>query len=112
MTIAECITNATTLLKEKEIESARLDTLILLEKITGKDRSWLLANPGLPINLRQEQELIKLLNQRMTNYPIAYILKRVEFYGYQFVVNDKVLVPRPESESIINLLLELFKPGS
>lgn len=87
------------------IDSARLDCLILLEDATTKDRSWLLAHPEHRLAADLVDSLDKKIKQRAEHKPLAYIRGYVEFYGRQFAVNEHVLVPRPESESII----ELFK---
>lgn len=88
------------------IESARLDCLVLLEDVTGKNRAHLLAHPELELSAEQERNLGVLLNRRTKHEPLAYIRGTAEFYGHVFAINDRVLVPRPESEDIINLLSE------
>jgi release factor glutamine methyltransferase len=104
MTIDEYITSATTALKQADIESARLDALILLEDATGRDRALLIAHPNDEIDHSTEVELNKKIIQRTTHFPLAYIRGKAMFYGREFVVNKHVLVPRPESEAIIDLL--------
>ncbi len=94
------------------IESARLDSLILLEDESGKDRAWLLAHPELELSEVQVVELNKKVTRRAGHIPLAYIRGHVEFYGRQFIVNEHVLVPRPESETMIGLLLSLTAPNS
>ena len=87
------------------ISSARLDTLILLEDILHKDRAWILAHPEHEISTNQFRKLDRRLERRQKHVPLAYIRGFTEFYGRQFKVNRHVLEPRPESETMIELLL-------
>lgn len=86
------------------VESARLDALILLEDVTGKNRTHLLAHPELGLTDEQQKRLDEMAMRRLTHEPLAYIRGKVEFYGREFIVNKHVLVPRPESESMIDTL--------
>jgi len=97
---------ATDSLKAAGVETARLDALILLSDITGKDRTHLLAHPELELTIEQENALSEMLSRRERHEPLAYIRGKVEFYGHKFAVNEHVLVPRPESENMIELLTE------
>lgn len=103
-TIDNWLTEATRELIKHDIESARLDVLLLLSDLLGRDKSWLLAHPEEPLS----DELIAILNkkiiQRKQGLPLAYIRGFVEFYGRKFTVNERVLVPRPESEAIIECI--------
>ena len=89
------------------ISSARLDALVLLEHITGSERSILLAHDDNELTPEERTQADQLVKRRAQHEPIAYILGQKEFYGRMFSVNSTVLVPRPESEDIISLLLEL-----
>lgn len=93
------------------IGSARLDALILLEDELGKDRSWILAHPETALQGQTLQRLNKLLGRRVRHEPMAYIRGFSEFYGRRFFVNKNVLEPRPESETMIECLLELNLPS-
>jgi len=98
------------LLKAYGVETARLDALVLLSDVTGRNRAHLLAHPELEITAEQQNSLQKLLKRRLQHEPLAYIRGKVEFYGREFYINESVLTPRPESESIISLLKTCF-PG-
>jgi release factor glutamine methyltransferase len=89
------------------IGTARLDALVLLEDAMGKDRAWLLANPEAKIEAAKLAKLTKLLNQRAQHTPLAYVRGMTEFYGRNFVITPAVLEPRPESETMIDLLKQL-----
>src|SRR4051794_37561413 len=86
------------------ISTARLDCLVLLEDETGKDRAWLLAHPEYELQGSDLNILNTKIIQRMQHVPLAYIRGRSEFYGRDFMVNAHTLVPRPETEGMIELL--------
>jgi methylase of polypeptide subunit release factors len=86
------------------ISTARLDCLVLLEDETGKDRAWLLAHPEYELQGSDLNILNTKIIQRMQHVPLAYIRGRSEFYGREFMVNAHTLVPRPETEGMIELL--------
>lgn len=110
MTIEDFITNTTKTLKTASVESARLDCLVLLEDAFGRDRAYLLAHPKTEIPPTTEVELNTKVAQRARHIPLAYIRGHAQFFGYNFEVNEHVLVPRPESEAIIMLLKTLPLP--
>jgi release factor glutamine methyltransferase len=109
MLIDEWLTQATRTLESAGIGTARLDALILLEDATGYTRAHLLAHPEIPLQGRVLRILNEQIERRMSHEPLAYIRGKVEFYGREFVINSKVLVPRPESETMIELLVSLCK---
>lgn len=101
------LVKATKQLEQAGIGTARLDALVLLEDITGVDRAKLLAEPGLEISASQAKKLKNLFSQRAQHIPLAYIRGITEFYGREFLITPAVLEPRPESETIIDLLKNL-----
>lgn len=107
MQIADWLKMGVQKLDSAGIGTARLDALILLEDVMGRDRAWLLANPKTEILPKQTAKLEKLLNRRAGHEPLAYIRGKTEFYGREFVINQDVLEPRPESEAMIDLLKDL-----
>ncbi len=111
MTVGQFLKNATDKLAAAGIDSARLDCLVLLEDVLKKDRSHLLAHPDITLSDVQLTKLNNHITQRKTHVPLAYIRGKICFFGRNFCVNTNVLVPRPETESIIELLLELDLPA-
>jgi release factor glutamine methyltransferase len=90
------------------ISTARLDCLVLLEDETGKDRAWLLSHPELELHGSILEKLSTKIDQRRQHIPLAYIRGKAEFYGREFAVNAHTLVPRPETETMLNLLKDLL----
>ena len=107
MTTQYWLKNATQFLQSKSIATARLDALVLLEQTLKVDRAKILAEPDAELSDAQVKFLQNVLIRRSKHEPLAYILGRSEFYGRSFVITPNVLVPRPESEAMIELLLEL-----
>lgn len=104
MFLHEFFQSARQKLAQAGIESARLDVLVLLEDTLGIGRASLLAHPELKIPAAQLRKLNNYIIQRSKHIPLAYIRGRAPFFGRSFIVNNQVLVPRPETESIIELL--------
>ena len=96
-------------LRESSIDSARLDAEILLADILGKDRSWLLAHPEYELDENHVRTLNAQVKRRSTHEPIAYIRGKQEFYGRDFIVTSDTLTPRPETETMLGVLLEFTK---
>ena len=88
-------------LKLKNIFSHRLDSEILLSKVVGKRREELLVN--LDQNIKSDEiNLFKnLISRRSLREPIAYIVKEKEFWGKNYIVNKNTLIPRPETELLV-----------
>jgi release factor glutamine methyltransferase len=103
MTVQEFLRDATAALQGAGIASARLDCLLFLEDVLHRDRAYILAHPEAIITT-QIYELNKKIAQRKRHIPMAYIRGTVLFYGREFMVNEGVLVPRPESETMIDML--------
>lgn len=112
VTIAEWQNTATTELKKVGISSARLDTLILLEYVLSKDRLWIISHDEQKITEPQFSLLNKYLAQRIKRIPLAYVRGFVDFYDQAYTVTPEVLIPRPESEEIIELSIKYAKPGN
>ncbi len=97
------------LLKEKQITSNILDSEILLSKTLNKSREEILVNLDQIINEKNFLVFKEYLNRRSKNEPIAYILKEKEFWSKKFSVNKHTLIPRPETELLVDKILELHK---
>ncbi|HUS26818.1 MAG TPA: HemK/PrmC family methyltransferase [Nevskiaceae bacterium] len=110
MSIQQFLRQATQQLTTAGIETARLDVLVLLEDVLGQDRAHLLAHPEQVIAPNQCTILNKKIVRRQKHEPLAYIRGKAMFYGREFSVNRHVLVPRPETESLVDLLKKIHLP--
>jgi len=95
---------STKFLKSHSILTARLDSLILLEDCLGINRSKILSEPKTKIDSLRLDQFRNLVERRAKHEPMAYIRNKVEFYGREFYIDQRVLTPRPESETIIDQL--------
>ena len=107
LSIADFLAISTKTLSEAGIASARLDSELILAHVLRRSREWLLAHDAVTLTQPQQQQARQLLLQRTRRQPIAYLTGRRDFYGHSFLVNEQVLVPRPESEVILAMLDEL-----
>lgn len=89
------------------IENPRLDAQILLCHVLDKERSYLYMYPDQELDADQEARLRTLLARRAQGEPIAYLLGHKEFYGLDFIVDRRVLIPRPETELLVERALSI-----
>jgi len=109
MNALELLKTGSKLLKTSKIQSCVLDAEILLSKTLNKPRENLLVNLDQIISDKKVLTFKKYLKRRAKNEPIAYIIKEKEFWSKKFFVNKDTLIPRPETELLVNKLLEIYK---
>ena len=109
MTIREIINEATRSFEAKEIPSARLDAEVLLAFCLKRDRLEFLKNPEMQISKAQLANFEKLVARRLEWEPVAYITGRKEFWTFELEVNKEVLIPRPDTEVIVEEALSICK---
>ncbi len=109
VTINDWLDAATNKFASVGIDSARLDALILLENTLDAPRESLLARPNFEISNDDEVTLGSLVKRRAKLEPVAYLTGHKEFYSLDFLVNKNVLVPRPETEAIVEHILDTAK---
>ena len=97
-------------LRTADIASSRLDSELLLSYVLQRPRHWLHAHGDSTLLHEQQVQAEQLLTRRLQHEPLAYLVGHKEFYGRDFVVSPAVLVPRPETEQMISLLLQLIQP--
>jgi release factor glutamine methyltransferase len=93
-------------LKNAGIETAELDAKVLLENSISKDSVFLFSHNDVLITNAEYSRFRRFLRRRKKGEPIAYILGHKEFFGYDFFVNKNVLVPRPETEWLVERSIE------
>lgn len=104
---SEWLSGATKQLQTVGIPSARLDAELLLADSLGKDRTWLIAHPDEVLEKDVLASLEKNLSRRLKREPLAYIRGYKEFYGRNFRVTPDTLIPRPETETIVEIVKRL-----
>lgn len=109
-TVGNFLANATAQLQSAGIETARLDVTVLLADALHMDRASVLAHTEDQIANEQLKQLQVQADRRATHEPLAYIRGKAEFFGRSFFVNHRVLVPRPETEAMIESLRALKLP--
>ena len=108
MNALELINIGTNLLKKKNITSSILDSEILLSKTINKSREDLLINLDQKIDEKNILKYRSYLERRSKNEPIAYILEEREFWSKKFQVTKNTLIPRPETELLVDKLVKIF----
>ena len=101
MNIQSALTEGLNILKNKSILSAKLDSEILMAKALGKKREYIILNNDKIIKAQNLKYFKKLVQERATRKPIAYLLKKKSFWNSEFYVNKNTLIPRPDTEIII-----------
>lgn len=96
-------------LKEAGIGSPQLDAELLLAKVLNKDRHFLYMNPHCFLDKRMMAEYCLLLERRAEGEPLQYLTGSQEFMGLKFSVNPSVLIPRPDTETLVEAVLNRLK---
>ena len=93
-------------------ETPFLDAQVLISKLLGKPRSWILAHPEFPLSPKEHTGLADALVEIAQGIPLPYILKEWEFYGLPFTISPDVLIPRPETELLVETALTMLEMQS
>lgn len=105
----EALAETKALLNDRRLGSSREATL-LLAHVLGTTEAHLLAHPETPLSGEESRHFQELIRRRLDDEPVAYLVGRREFWGRSFVVDRRVLVPRPETEHLIETVLDLELP--
>ena len=110
--VRDAVAAGAKLLRDAGIDSARLDAEVLLRHFLGMEKAELYLGSDLALNAMAEREFQKLLLRRAGREPIAYITGHKEFWSLDLVVTPEVLIPRPETELLVELAFKLSTPRS
>jgi release factor glutamine methyltransferase len=110
-TVRDALTAAADALTATGVDSPRLDAELMLAEASGRDRARLAAEPEAPIDPGAARVFGTMVRRRLRREPLAYILGRKGFRGLELQVDRRVLIPRPETELLVDVALE-FKPDS
>jgi len=109
MNIKFAIEDGINILKNKKINTAKLDTEILMAKALKKDRKYIILNDNNDLNEKILDYFYKLINERASYKPIAYLINKKFFWKNEFFVNKHTLIPRPDTEILVEQALKLTK---
>ncbi|MBV7272354.1 peptide chain release factor N(5)-glutamine methyltransferase [Clostridiaceae bacterium UIB06] len=112
MKVGELLKYGYEILKSKGIESYALDCDLLLGKVIKKDRLFLLLNREYELNNSEIDEFYRLISLRKNKMPIKYMLGECEFMGLSFYVKEGVLIPRPDTETLVECAIEEIKKNN
>ena len=112
MNINLAIKEGSKILDSKFIPNPLLDAEILMAKIINKDRNYILLNSSNPINKNDLNNFYKLIQQRSSGNPVAYLTKKKSFWNSEFFITKDILIPRPDTELVVENVLDLTKQKS
>jgi release factor glutamine methyltransferase len=97
-------------LEELMLSMDRTDAVVIMSEVLGVNRAWIAANPMRILSETQDARIDMLAAQRAMGRPVAYLLNRREFYGRDFALDSSVLIPRPETETLVEAALARMAP--
>lgn len=103
--VGRALLAATRRLREVDIETAQLDASVLLSYALGVNKAWLYAHPNRPLTEVEIARYEALVRRRMCHEPVAYLVGFKPFYGLDITVDNRVLIPRPETEMLVERAL-------
>ena len=109
MRLSEAITRGKNILKKKNIPNFSLDSEILMRKVLKRKKEFIIINQNLEIKKKDYLKYISLIQKRSSHIPIAYLTKSKDFWENEFYVDKRVLIPRPDTEVIIEEVLKILK---
>ena len=108
-TVKSHLIEKTKLLKDNSIDLPKLESRLLLAKALNKDLNWTYLNTGKEISKKKIMIYEMLIKKKIKRFPTAYLLENKEFYSMNFKVNKNTLIPRPETEVMLEEIKKNFK---
>ena len=112
MNILKAINEATKILKKNHINTAKLDSEILLSKVIKRDRKYIILNSEKELKKDYFILFKELIVKRSLGKPIAYLIGKKDFWKYEFCVSEDTLIPRPDTEILIDYIIKNTKHKS
>jgi release factor glutamine methyltransferase len=109
MTLTQALKQSAHVLRVNGIEDSHIEARVLLGHITKLPPVQIYTQTEQTLSPEQEKDLYKLIERRLRREPTAYIISRREFYGIDFYIDSRVLIPRPETELLVDTALEVLK---
>ncbi len=109
MDIETALKKGQLILKDNKIKSAELDSEILMSQAIRKDKRYIILNYNKKIKKKDLKYFDFLIQERVKKKPIAYLTKKKDFWKYEFLIDKNVLIPRPDTEVLVEQILELTK---
>jgi release factor glutamine methyltransferase len=109
MNLKQAIDSAYDLFQREDIPSPRLNSELLMMFTLGCDRAYLFAHPERPLNAEEQFRYEEVIRERARGCPTQYITGHQEFWGLDLIVSPAVLIPRPETEHVVETVLELLR---
>ena len=100
------------ILKENNFETYSLDVEVLLMNVTGFSKTQLYLNTDYTLKTEEYEKFKKFFNRRLKNEPIAYIIEKCEFMGMNFLLNNHTLIPRPDTEILVEKAIEIINKNN
>lgn len=112
MTLGDVYREAVSLFKDR-FSSSHLEVILILSLALGKSKEYILSHQDLELSEEEIKRIKYFLNRRLSGVPYAYLKKEKEFFGINFYIEEGVLIPRPETEIIVELVLNegTFRKG-
>ena len=107
--VRQAVLQAVQTLESEGVESPRLEAELLLAHAAGTNRAWVLAHPERPLTPKELTRFRDLAARRARREPLAYITGHREFFGLDLAVDPRVLIPRPETELLVERALDLAR---
>ncbi len=111
-TLGDALGDATRRLAVRDRDAARYDATLLLAHVLGREPAWLLAHDDVTLSQNERERIDAALARRERGEPVPYIIGTAGFYGRTFAVDARVLVPRPETELAIDIVLAHARESS
>lgn len=108
-TVSEIIKESAFVLQSAEIDEPRRQASLLLAFVLEKDKTFLIAHSDYQLSEMEEEQFFQLIARRAQREPFQHIVGKQEFYGLDFIVSPDVLIPRPETEMIVENAIEILR---